>query len=98
MTETSPADPETKVTVLLATRTPEHALPEYTLNETVPVGLIPPVTVALSATGFPTTIEIVDNFVLTTKAPPTLTVSVPQRLVAGLLLVSPFLFAFQLKT
>ena len=64
-------------------------MPEYTLKVTVPVGLTPPVTVAVSLTDEPTTTEDDESEVLTARAPPTLTASLPHPLETGLLLLSP---------
>ena len=60
------------------------------LNATVPVGLVPPVIVAVSETELPTTMELADNaVVIAGVAFPTVRDSEPQTLVERPLLASP---------
>jgi len=89
-TLTAPVVEPVRAATLLAMGTPVQAGPEYTLKVTVPVGLNPPETVALSETELPTIVELVDSEVLTVGvAFPTVKDSEPQVLVAGLLFESP---------
>ncbi len=64
----------------------------------VPVGLKPPVMVAESETELPTTTEFADSVVVREGEPfVTVSVSDPQGLVAGLLLLSPLYVACHVK-
>jgi hypothetical protein len=90
MTENGPAVPDANAIILLATVVPEQALPVNMLKVTVPVGLKPPDTVALAFAEFPTTIVVAEtNSAIIGAAFPTVRVSVPQALIAILLLASP---------
>jgi len=85
-----PAEPEDRGTVFVVRTVPEQRLPENTLKVTVPVGVVPPVIVAVSATEFPTSIELADRaVVIEGVAFPTERDSEPQRLVETPLLASP---------
>ena len=59
-----PADPETSGNVLKFMIVPMHPLPPNRLNVTVPVGLEPPVTVAVSDTDWLTTAVLLDSVVV----------------------------------
>jgi hypothetical protein len=90
MTENGPAVPAANVIVLLVKSVPEQVLPVKMLKVTVPVGLNPHDTVALAFAGFPTTIVVAEtNSAIVGAAFPTVRVSVPQALIAILLLASP---------
>ena len=60
-----PADPETSGNVFVFSGVPEQTLPENRLNVTVPVGLEPPVIVAVSDTDWLTTAVLLDSVVVT---------------------------------
>ena len=85
-----PAIPPDRVRVLLATNVPEQAASEYTLKVTVPAGLKPPVTMAVSEMDPPTVTVNTDSVVVTVGvALLTMSVSEPHGLRAGALFESP---------